>query len=244
MKNSIIISLVLLFCISAQCSYAQVYSKSESLSLKEAKKHEKRQASASSPESKTLSKNLTEQDYVMYEDYLNFGIMDMTLKQDNSEDLKSNYGLSASVGRTFFLHKKPIGGIMRFGLDATWLDVNYTNYRIKHITNEGTDKYSYHQGEISMHIGPSVSIAPDEKWNINAYFRYAPSLSLLYADDAFYGNYATFFVTGASCSYGAIGLGAEARFGNCKYHEFASGDGTSVGKVKYSGWKIYLTYKF
>lgn len=244
MKNKIITSLVLLFCISIQSSYAQIYSKSESLSPKEAKRLEKRQNSAASPESKTLSKDMTEQDYVMHENYFNFGIMDMTLKQKNAENLKSNYGLSANVGTTFFLHKKPIGGIMRFGLDATWLDVNYTNYRIKHITNAGTDKYSYHQGEISIHIGPSVSITPDEKWNINAYFRYAPSFSMLYADDAFYGNYATFFVTGASCSYGTIGLGAEARFGNCKYHEFDSGDGASIDKATYSGWKIYLTYKF
>lgn len=41
-------------------------------------------------------------------------------------DLKSNYGASFTTGRTFYLHK-PIGGFLRFGIDVTWFDLNYTN---------------------------------------------------------------------------------------------------------------------
>lgn len=43
------------------------------------------------------------------------------------QTLKSNFGAAFTVGRTFYLHKKPIAGLIRFGLDATWFDLNYTN---------------------------------------------------------------------------------------------------------------------
>ena len=179
--------------------------------------------------------------------YINLGFVNATMSQNVMPDLKSNYGASFTIGRTFYLHK-PIGGILRFGIDATWFDLNYTNYKIKHITNLGTDRYQYHQGELSMQIGPSVTIRPIENLNIHGYFRYAPSFSALCADDAYYGNYATFFVGGASISYSVIGLGFEARFGNCDYKGFKvdGDDGISslINKAKYNGWKAYLTFRF
>lgn len=178
--------------------------------------------------------------------YINLGFINTTMSQDEQPDLKSNYGASFTVGRTFYLHR-PIGGFLRFGIDATWFDLNYTNYKIKHITYWETDNYQYHQGEVSMHIGPSITIRPIGKLNIHGYFRYAPSLSALYADDTFYGNYATFFVGGASISYGVIGLGIETRFGNCKYKEFGADSdepSSSISKTKHNGWKAYLTFRF
>ena len=162
-------------------------------------------------------------------------------------DLESNYGVSFSVGRTFYLHNRPIGGILRFGLDATWFDINYTNYKIKHITYLGTDNYQYHQGEASVHIGPSMTINPVGKLNLHGYFKYAPSFSMLYAQGALYGNYATFFVGGVSISYGTIGLGIESRFGNSKYKEFSSDEegGITIGdKTKYNGFRVYLMFNF
>ena len=92
-------------------------------------------------------------------------------------ELKSNYGASFTVGRTFFLHKKPIGGFLRLGIDATWLDVNYTNYKIKHITYWGTNRYEYHQGDLSVHIGPSITLTPTKKLYVHGYFRYVPTLT-------------------------------------------------------------------
>lgn len=178
--------------------------------------------------------------------YINFGFINTTMSQNGMPDLKSNYGASFTIGRTFYLHK-PIGGFLRFGIDVTWFDLNYTNYKIKHITYRETDNYQYHQGEVSMHIGPSIYIRPIGKLNIHGYFRYAPSFSALYADEIFYGNYATFFVGGASISYGVMGLGIETRFGDCKYKEFGSDgeeQGHSISKTKHNGWKAYLTFRF
>lgn len=179
-------------------------------------------------------------------DYISLGFINSKMSQNAMSDLKSNYGISFNVGRTFYLHR-PIGEMLRFGIDATWCDLNYTNYKIKHITYWKTDNYQYHQGEISMHIGPSVTVMPVENLNIHGYFRYAPSFSILYADDTFYGNYATFFVGGVSISYDVIGLGIESRFGNCKYKEFGSDSDEQnlfMNKTKHNGWKVYLIFRF
>ena len=179
--------------------------------------------------------------------YLNLGFINSKMIQVDAPVFKRNYGVSLTFGHTFALHKRPIARIMRIGLDATWLDLNYTNYKIKHITYWGTYRYQYHQGEVSVHIGPSITIAPIRKFEIKGYFRYAPSYSVLYKKDTYYGNYATFFVGGASISYGAIGLGIESRFGNCKYRELGAGSdnyGSPVNRTKYNGWNAYLTFRF
>lgn len=167
------------------------------------------------------------------------------MSQDRQPDLKSNYGASFTVGRTFYLHR-PIGGFLRFGIDATWFDLNYTNYDIKHIAYWGTEKYQYHQGEISMHVGPSITLTPIKQFNINGYFRYAPSFSAMYMNDTFYGNYATFFVGGAYISYGVFGVGIEKRFGNCEYKELWSDseDAVAPSKINHNGWKAYITFRF
>lgn len=186
------------------------------------------------------------QDDKLRKKYVNFGYVNNTISQDVISDLESNYGGSFTVGRTFFLHKKPIGGFLRFGIDATWLDLNYTNYDIKHIADWSIEDDQCHQAEISMHVGPSITITPVRKFNINGYFRYAPSFSALYMNDTIYGNYATFFVGGASISYGVFGLGIEKRFGDCEYKELWSDNDEAVGlsKISHDGWKAYITFRF
>ena len=177
--------------------------------------------------------------------WINLGFINTTMSQDGLPDLKSNYGASFTVGRTFYLHR-PIGGFLRFGIDATWFDINYTNYDIKHIAYWGTEEYQYHQGEISMHVGPSITLTPVKQFNINGYFRYAPSFSAMYMNDTFYGNYATFFVGGAYISYGVFGIGIEKRFGDCEYKELWSDSEDAVvpSKISYNGWKAYITFRF
>ena len=105
------------------------------------------------------------------------------------QTLKSNFGAAFTVGRTFYLHKKPIAGLIRFGLDATWFDLNYTNYKLEYRWEDNYDEEeepetsNFHQAEIGMQVGPSVTVNPVGKLNVNAYFRFAPSFSALYDDD-------------------------------------------------------------
>lgn len=176
--------------------------------------------------------------------FINLSFTNATISQDNVQDLKSNYGAAFTVGRTYFLHK-PIGDMLRFGIDATWFDINYSNYEIEHITYWETDKYQYHQGEISLHMGPSITFEPVKKLAVHAYFKYAPTFAVLYAGDGdtFYGNYASLWIAGGSVSYGAIGLGIESRFGNTNYKPMGSSDSENIDS-SLSGFRAYLTFKF
>lgn len=176
--------------------------------------------------------------------YINLSFTNATMSQDNVQDLKSNYGLAFTVGKTYFLHK-PIGDMLRFGIDATWFDINYTNYAIEHITYLDQQKYQLHQGEVSVHVGPSITFEPIKKLAVHAYFQYAPTFATLYngQNETFYGNYASLWIAGGNVSYGVIGLGIESRFGKTNYKTFGSSE-TEDFNSSLSGFRAYLTFKF
>lgn len=152
--------------------------------------------------------------------------------------------------------------MIRFGIDATWIDLNYGNYSIEEEDSYDGEVETYtsqfHQAEVAMQVGPSITVTPLKRLNAHLYFRYAPSFSLLYLDESLMGNYATFFVTGGRITYGAIGLGIEARFGKANYKEFGAGDeadydydgdydeeqSSIANKLKTSGMRVYLSFRF
>lgn len=190
---------------------------------------------------------------------LGFSTQRMTTPEESSFELKSNYGAVFTYGRTYFVHKKKLFGMMRIGIDATWTDINYANYKLEYHLNgqplvDDLLSTSFHQLEVGVQAGPSVTITPLPKFNIHGYFRYAPTFSALYIGDSFEGGYAGYFVGGGAVYYGAIGLGLEARFGNSKYKPLGGGeDGEdSEGnlsilrsqKNKFSGMRVYLTFRF
>lgn len=165
--------------------------------------------------------------------YNNFGHLKSTLSLEGMHDLKSSFGFSYTTGKTYYLHA-PIAGIMRFGIDVTWFDLNYAKYKVRQITHMYYDTFKYYQGDVSVHIGPSVSLQLG--WlNIHGYIRYAPTYSVLYTSTSLYSNYATYFIGGASISLGGIGLGVESRMGE-RYYDPTS----SIN----NGRKVYLTFRF
>lgn len=189
--------------------------------------------------------------------YINFSFSKLNFRQNDFPALKSNYGGAFSIGNTYFFHKKPIANMIRLGIDATWIDVNYTNYKLEFRDNESQyderEIANWHQAEISMQVGPSITVNPISQLNLHGYLRYAPSFSGLYNGDSFRGNYATFFVSGGAVSYGAIGLGIEARFGNSKYKDLLGEesnedseekDTSSPQKTKFSGMRVYISLRF
>ena len=179
-------------------------------------------------------------------DQFNLGFSTTTLTVTDMPALKSNFSGSLSVSRTFYLHR-PIGKFLRFGIDATWFDLNYTNYKIKHITHSETNNYQYHQGELAVQVGPSITLKPVGKFHIHGYFKYAPALSTLFTDKGTYYAYAPYFVGGATISVGAVGVGLESRLVECNYAPFrADGKESAMDDIKssYVGWRVYLTFRF
>lgn len=65
--------------------------------------------------------------------YFNIGYVSekLTLPQDGGK-LRSDVGASLSWGRTYHLHRKPLLGMIRIGLDWTWLDANWAKYDLSY----------------------------------------------------------------------------------------------------------------
>lgn len=177
-----------------------------------------------------------------YRKYRNIGWTSMGV-DSNGELQHSDIGVSYTSGRTYFLHGKPIAGILKIGIDATWSDITYSRYQGVRF-NEGMPYAAkWHQIEYSLHVGPSVALNPVGKLNINAYFRYAPTFSMRYSkgeDVALMGNYATMFVTGGMVSWGIIGIGAEYRFGKCGYSNFI---GSEASPAEMSGFRAFVSLR-
>lgn len=122
----------------------------------------------------------------------------------------SNWGLSLQYGRSYRLHKKPIGNVLHFYMDFSPLDLSFNHYKIKNdgilydseVKFKDIDKYGetswyYHipwdlekyEGSFGMSVGPSLSVLPFafiknsrgiHYLKFNMYFRLGYQVSILY----------------------------------------------------------------
>lgn len=197
--------------------------------------------------------------------FTNIGFSYSKLKQDGMPELKSDIGVNFTKGTTYFLHK-PIAHRLRFGIDAVWTDINYSNYKVTYINPEYPeypDKTTMHEVEIGVQVGPSANFNIHRNSELHAYFRYAPSFSGFYNGDEFQAGFGNFFVGGASVSWKFIGAGIEARFGSSKYKQYLSlsdyghddydttyveeqeeESGSDKVKTKFHGYRAYITFRF
>ena len=152
--------------------------------------------------------------------YFNIGYVSQKLTdKTHGGYIKSDFGVSLSNGQTYYLHKKPLFGMMKFGLDWSWLDINYAKSSIPYLYEESDETFSsaIHQAELGMQFGPSVTINPIDHLKISVYFRVTPSYSLLYLDETIHHHYEPFLNTGLTVAWRVISLGAEWRWGTAKY---------------------------
>lgn len=204
-------------------------------------------------------------------------------------ELKSDYAMGLTFGKSFYLHKKPLANMVRFALNWSYLDLNLAQYSASYedrIDEEGDygiddptvtpyysasspvspmydymeDEYedwgdseskaSQYKMELGMQIGPAVIVNPIDHLMIQAYFHYSPTFSALLDEDlAYYGTYASFFNTGVSVSYKAIGLGIEGRWGTSTFSQevYSEADEDYVFqdmKWKTKGMRVYLSFRF
>lgn len=158
--------------------------------------------------------------------------------------LKNNYGAAFTTTRTYYLHEDPIAGFMKFGIDATWIDLSYNNYSTTVLVeDEGLVDSQLHQAEIGLQAGISLTFNPVDKLNVAIYGRYAPTFSASYstADATILGGYMGYIVAGGRISYKFIGLGAEYRSGSGEMNDFLEG-GNSPLQMK--GFRAYISFSF
>lgn len=179
----------------------------------------------------------------------------------------SKWAAGITAGRTYYLHKRPLLGMIKFGIDWSYIDLQVAAF--PGIDSEEGDYYypdgvtpeyddyeesdggflsNMYKAEIGMQVGPSVTVNPIDHLKIAAYFRVLPCYSALYDGDAFKGGYATYLTYGASVSYKVISLGVEQRWGQNKYtyteeDEYEESVKTKV-KIKNKGPRFYLSFRF
>lgn len=152
--------------------------------------------------------------------YFNIGYVRQTLTDKTyGGDLKSDFGVSLSWGKTYYLHKKPLFGMLKFGLDCSWVDVNYAKSSLEGFDEDtnATFKSDVHQAEIGIQFGPSVTINPVHHLKIGGYFRVTPSYSLLYLDETVHYHYVTVCNAGCTLAWKVVSLGVEWRWGTATY---------------------------
>lgn len=193
--------------------------------------------------------------------YFYFSYANQTIKNDIQE-IKSDMAFALASGRTYYLHKKPIAGILKFGLDWTYLDLNFAKYPdLSSPEDDTSDDSSIELGflqlEAGMGLGPSVTVNPVDHLKACLYFHVTPSYSMMLQDDEFYSHYATFFNFGFTLAYKAISVGIEKRW--CQPVNYNGltlsddmDDAENVGdifnnvetRMKTNSWRFFLGFRF
>lgn len=158
-------------------------------------------------------------------DYLNVGYVFQTSFDRAFNDgppltanTKRGWGMSVVYGTSYILHRRPVLGRLRFGVDATWLDVNYANGQTTRLYD---GKARTHQLDLGMGIGPAVRFGVARNWTVDVHFRYNPTFATYYNEAESWKNarlgYASMWTSGAAASWRLLSLGAEVRFGRGTY---------------------------
>ena len=113
--------------------------------------------------------------------YVNLSFVSQKLDFGEGEKLKSRIGAALTTGRSYYLHKKPVAGMIRFGIAATWIDLSYANYSREETYDDGygteIEKLTAHQAENGMQVGPSVTVRPLRKLQAQLNYRLSQDIS-------------------------------------------------------------------
>lgn len=183
------------------------------------------------------------------------------------EKMNADFAVALVKGRTYYLHKKPLLGMIKFGLDWTQIDLNFAKYPDQPESASSSSSSSNSdvdlgimQLEAAMGLGPSVTVNPVDHLKASLYFRVSPSYSLMVQNDELYHHYATFFNLGFTVSYKVISIGIEKRWcGNVDYNGLkvndvdavVNGDGSyedifnKVGsRLKTNTMRVFIGFRF
>lgn len=146
--------------------------------------------------------------------------------------MNSKWGVQLTSGRTYYLHKKPILGMIKFGLDFALADISLVQYKDEYnlFPDEEAEEEDEEddlladlgslQLEYGLRLGPSITINPVGDLKVSGYFHFNPSFSMLKMDEEYYYNYTSFFNAGGAIAYKAISVGVEWKWGKGKYDGF------------------------
>ena len=139
-----------------------------------------------------------------------------TLSPDFGNGLESSLGVALVSGRRFYLHRKPIAGMLKFSLDFG-SDINYVKYRpldgdYNISPDSGIGISGRHQADIGLFVGPAVTVNPVSDLKIGVYFRAVPSYSLIMTESDVLHGFVPYFTYGGEVSWRWIGIYLAFRF--------------------------------
>lgn len=189
-----------------------------------------------------------------------------------ADEYENDLGVGLQWGHTFNLHKKPIGSVMFFGLDFTWMDLNYNKYKAKTLsegiftTGEQVHNLPWHNEKMTlsygMSLGPSLTFYPftplhksgGNKVRLHVYLHVGYGAEGTIIKDVTLGDetknkyaygHGLFLGYGASLSWDFIGVGYEFRNDdNLKYKAVDSEFDTGTMKAKEKTSRLYLQFRF
>lgn len=185
-------------------------------------------------------------------DYLNlaFVVQNVETNIDELSELNSEWGASISWGKTFYLHRKPIGRVLKFGLDWTWLDLNGACFeQDMYSIFDGDYHETLYQLDAGMQFGPSITVNPADHLKISTYFRVTPTFATVYAveNELFLKNYATYLNAGLSVAWRLLSLGVEYRTGKTSYDDLGELSELMPGvaiDLNTTSWRMYFGFRF
>ncbi len=147
---------------------------------------------------------------------------------------KHEFAAGLQWGKTYYLHRKPIAGMIKFGLDWNWMDVTYAKYKNPLEDMAGAPKSYYDEGDdlftdidlgmqqidYGMAIGPSITVNPVGHLMVGAFFHYIPTASMVLMDSEISAAYVGSMAWGMTISHKAFFVGFESRWGTGKYSKF------------------------
>ena len=185
-------------------------------------------------------------------DYVNlaFVVQNVETNIDELSELNSEWGASISWGKTFYLHRKPIGRVLKFGLDWTWLDLNGACFeQDMYSIFDGDYHETLYQLDAGMQFGPSITVNPVDHLKISTYFRVTPTFATVYAveNELFLKNYATYLNAGLSVAWRLLSLGVEYRTGKTSYDDLGELSELMPGvaiDLNTTSWRMYFGFRF
>lgn len=173
--------------------------------------------------------------------YFRVGYVNQSVTSASGSDMQSRFGIDLLKGRSFFLHKKPIAGLMKFAIDFG-VYLNYTMYRDDVATTESGGSDGYQEGEqagettedggsdgmmgffsknyppqsfdFGLMLGPSLTINPVADLRIAAYWHVMPAGSMFLKNSNMGAGFIPYMNYGLELTYRWIGLGVERKYGN------------------------------
>lgn len=204
--------------------------------------------------------------------FIRLGYVNQDIKTTYGYVFEGKVGVDFTSGKSYFLHKKPILGMMKFAIDFG-TGVSYNNYKNKTestadgeylgpngFTGEGEpvvdseESFSFkdlgvHSIDAGLKIGPSLTVNPYDKLRICAYFHFYPAVNMLLNHTDFEIGFMPYLDYGLEVSYKVIGIGVEARNAAGKHWNMLSmmmGEGLSntANRKSVKAVTFYLAFRF